>query len=85
MATELNIEDRREKASQLLANQGFVSLAELVQYLGVSESTVRRDLEMLEEQGLIRRTHGGAVYVKDAPAHSLAFADRETTAATEKQ
>ena len=54
--------------------------------MNVSESTIRRDLEILEEQGLIRRTHGGAVYVQDgSPAQRLAFADRQTTAAVEKR
>jgi DeoR/GlpR family transcriptional regulator of sugar metabolism len=53
--------------------------------VAVSESTVRRDLEILEEQGVIRRTHGGAVYIKDSPAHRLAFADRQMSAAAEKQ
>jgi len=51
----------------------------------LSESTVRRDLEVLEEQGLLRRTHGGAVYVKDTFGQRLAFADRETSAAAEKE
>jgi len=85
MAAEISIEDRRSKMSGLLARQGFISLAELSQSLGVSESTVRRDLEILEEQGLIRRTHGGAVYIKDSVGHRLAFADRTTTSAGEKQ
>jgi len=85
MATELMIGNRRTRVAQLLATQGFISLAELVQNLRVSESTVRRDLEVLEEQGLIRRTHGGAVYVKDTFGHHLAFDDRRTTAVDEKQ
>ncbi|MGC9455528.1 MAG: DeoR/GlpR family DNA-binding transcription regulator [Phycisphaerae bacterium] len=85
MALEPTIEDRREKAAQELAEKGFMSLAELVQVLGVSESTIRRDLEVLEEQGLIRRTHGGAVYIQDSSGHRLAFAERETTAQREKQ
>ncbi|MBK3629832.1 DeoR/GlpR transcriptional regulator [Streptomyces sp. MBT49] len=38
-----------------------VSVAELAQRLGVSEMTVRRDLAVLERQGLVRRVHGGAV------------------------
>ncbi|MCX5369548.1 DeoR/GlpR family DNA-binding transcription regulator [Streptomyces sp. NBC_00015] len=41
--------------------QGRVSVAELAQRLGVSEMTVRRDLDVLERQGLVRRVHGGAV------------------------
>ena len=68
MATELGIEDRRAREAELLSEKGFMSLSELVAHVGVSESTVRRDLEILEEQGLIRRTHGGAVYVKDLRA-----------------
>lgn len=85
MATEFGIDDRRGRLKELLAQQGFMSLTDLVQSLGVSESTIRRDLELLEDQGVVRRTHGGAVYVKDQSSHSLAFSDRQTTAAAEKQ
>ena len=84
MATEISIEDRRVKTAELLSQKGFMSLAELVQNLRVSESTIRRDLEILEEQGGIRRTHGGAVCVQDSSSR-LAFADRETTARAQKQ
>ena len=62
-----------------------MSLSELMGHVEVSESTIRRDLEVLEEQGAIRRTHGGAVYVKDSAVHRLGFADREMSAAAEKQ
>ncbi len=85
MAMEVVIETRRTKESELISIKGFVSLAELVQIFGVSESTVRRDLEVLEEQGAIRRTYGGAVFVKDTASTKLAFAERETTALAEKQ
>jgi DeoR/GlpR family transcriptional regulator of sugar metabolism len=85
MAMDLTIDDRREKEAELIAQKGIMHLAELIQHLGVSESTIRRDLEVLEEQGIIRRIHGGAVYVKDSIGSRLAFADRETTAAAEKR
>ncbi|HUS93194.1 MAG TPA: DeoR/GlpR family DNA-binding transcription regulator [Phycisphaerae bacterium] len=85
MAGENEITDRRAKAAEMLSIQGFMPLSELCRLLGVSESTVRRDLEVLEEQGLIKRTYGGAVYVKDTSPHKLAFAERETTALDEKQ
>lgn len=84
MAVESIIEDRRTKELELLSQKGFASLTDLVQILGVSESTVRRDLEILEDQGAVKRTHGGAVYLKDSASHRLAFADRETSAASEK-
>jgi DeoR/GlpR family transcriptional regulator of sugar metabolism len=42
---------------------GFVSIAELADELGVSGMTVRRDLDLLDKRGLLTRTHGGAVPV----------------------
>ncbi|MEO8477790.1 MAG: DeoR/GlpR family DNA-binding transcription regulator [Actinomycetota bacterium] len=44
-----------------LSSDGTVGVAELVGRLGVSAATIRRDLELLEEQRLLTRTHGGAV------------------------
>lgn len=38
-----------------------VKVIDLVEEIGVSESTVRRDLQELEEKGLVQRTHGGAI------------------------
>jgi len=55
-------QQRRHRLTDLIRVRGFASLDELVRELGVSESTVRRDLDALEEQGIARRTHGGAVY-----------------------
>ncbi|GCB52918.1 transcriptional regulator [Streptomyces sp. NL15-2K] len=46
---------------RLVQGSGKVSVSELSQRLGVSEMTVRRDLDALERQGLVRRVHGGAV------------------------
>ncbi len=44
-----------------LAGSGSVGVSELRDRLGVSAATVRRDLEVLEEQRLLTRRHGGAV------------------------
>ena len=44
-----------------LSARGSVGVADLCGRLGVSAATVRRDLEQLEEQHLLTRTHGGAV------------------------
>lgn len=48
---------------QLLNERGEVSVADLSRDAGVSEMTIRRDLEALERQGLLRRVHGGAISV----------------------
>jgi DeoR/GlpR family transcriptional regulator of sugar metabolism len=49
-----------------LAEAGGARVTELAQALGVTEETVRRDLERLQHEGKLLRTHGGAV-----PASSL--------------
>jgi len=48
-----------------LADNGAVSIRDLVSRLNVSEMTLRRDLADLEVQGLARRVHGGAVLASD--------------------
>lgn len=50
---------RREKILEMVRTHGFVSIPDLRDALEVSESTIRRDLEALEENGEARRTHGG--------------------------
>ncbi len=53
---------RRARMLEFIRLQGFVSIPELKDSLDVSESTIRRDLESLEESGEARRTHGGVFY-----------------------
>jgi len=53
--------DRLERISGLVQGSGRVRVTELAQQLRVSEMTVRRDLEELEERGLVTRVHGGAI------------------------
>lgn len=49
---------------EFVERHGFASVNEIAAELGVSEITVRRDLTRLENQGLLLRTHGGAVAAK---------------------
>lgn len=53
--------DRREQIVTLLHRDGIVKVAELVKMFGVSIETIRRDLEDLERQGILKRVYGGAV------------------------
>jgi DeoR/GlpR family transcriptional regulator of sugar metabolism len=48
---------------EALARTGRVGVAELAQDAGTSEMTIRRDLDLLQSQGLLRRVRGGAVGV----------------------
>jgi len=59
--------ERRSRVLELIRVRGFVALEDLVRELGVSESTVRRDLDALEQQGTARRTHGGVLYAGGLP------------------
>ena len=53
--------ERRARIQKLLAEQQVVSIPELAGLFGVSEMTIRRDLDHLERNGVVRRTHGGAL------------------------
>ena len=53
--------ERLSAILEALANDGSVGVADLATQLDVSAATVRRDLEFLEHQRLLTRTHGGAV------------------------
>jgi DeoR family transcriptional regulator of aga operon len=54
-------EERRSQIVQHAVREGRVSVTDLSQLFGVSEVTIRADLQDLSEQGLLLRTHGGAV------------------------
>ncbi len=56
---------RRRRLVTLLREQGLTRVTELASRLGVSASTVRRDLADLQQQGEIVRVHGGAGTVLD--------------------
>jgi len=60
-----------ERQAAILArgrdDDGALSVAELSDHLGVTAETVRRDLVVLERQGLVRRHHGGAVLAHRTP------------------
>jgi DeoR/GlpR family transcriptional regulator of sugar metabolism len=57
-------DERQAYIAQLVASQGKVRVSQLTERFGISEPTVRKDLAVLEQKGLLRRTHGGAVSVR---------------------
>lgn len=57
----MDVRERRALILQLIETQGEVSVADVSQRVGVSEMTVRRDLEALEGRGALIRLHGRAV------------------------
>lgn len=54
-------EQRHKEIMKLLAEEGSIKTSTLCERLSASRETIRRDLESLEERGLLKRIHGGAV------------------------
>ncbi|XRN64197.1 DeoR/GlpR family DNA-binding transcription regulator [Anatilimnocola sp. NA78] len=80
---QLLADERRGRLSELIRQRGFASLPELASQLQVSESTVRRDLDFLEESGVARRTHGGVFYT--GPSPKLAHFDQRQSSNWDKK
>ncbi|WCM55945.1 DeoR/GlpR family DNA-binding transcription regulator [Microbacterium sp. EF45047] len=60
-------ERRRAILAEAQSGDGRVSVARLSAHLGVTYATIRRDLDDLEREGLLRRQHGGARLVRTLP------------------
>lgn len=58
-------QERWQKIIEILDQKGRISVTELATVFGISEMTVRRDLQRLHDKGLIERTHGGAIMVNN--------------------
>lgn len=68
--------DRISKIQQHLYSNGFSNVQDLAQATGASIVTIRRDLQRLEEGGIVTRTHGGARLAASA-GPEVAFQSRE--------
>ena len=75
---------RRAEIRALLGCRGSASISEIAGALGVSGSTVRRDLDELDREGVVRRSHGGAVTV-EGTAFEHRFEDRRRHNPAEKK
>lgn len=70
--------ERKQKILDLVYRTRSVVVAELSQSFGVTEETIRRDLQSLDQEGLVSRTHGGAV-AKEGEVEDLPYRMRQTT------
>jgi DeoR family transcriptional regulator of aga operon/DeoR family fructose operon transcriptional repressor len=66
---------RRARIVELVNRRGVLSVEEVARQVGTSLMTIRRDLALLDAQGLLRRTHGGAVAL--AAPRDVPFRRRE--------
>jgi DeoR/GlpR family transcriptional regulator of sugar metabolism len=75
---------RRKEIVEILQLQQSVMVPELSKRYLVTEETIRKDLEKLEKEGLLKRTHGGAVKLPDI-GQELPFSIRNVTNMEEKK
>lgn len=77
-------EERYNRIAALVASEGRVSVAQLAERFNITKETVRRDLALLEKDGLLRRVHGGAVPATSASTSELSLTSREGRNQAEK-
>lgn len=75
---------RRKEIIEILQAQHAITVPELSKRYKVTEETIRKDLEKLEKEGLLKRTHGGAVQLEDR-GQELPFVIRNVTNRQEKK
>lgn len=76
--------ERQESIAKLIIEKEAVSVVELSEMYNISEVTIRKDLEELQRQGRIIRTHGGAVSLYK-PSAAFSFQDLSVKCIEEKQ
>lgn len=78
-------EQRRALILDEVRRRGGVRVNELTRKLGVSDMTVRRDLDALARQGMLEKVHGGAVPVVEASTHEPGFEAKSGLELTAKE
>lgn len=78
--------ERKNFILKYLKEHETIKLSELANLLNISEATARRDLTSLENQGLVKRVHGGAILIiNDKESKDLAIQYRKNLNWTEKE
>ncbi|MCE4070330.1 MULTISPECIES: DeoR/GlpR family transcriptional regulator [Pseudomonas] len=79
----MNLPPRQQNILDLVRERGYLSIEELAQQFAVTPQTIRRDINQLAEQNLLRRYHGGAAW--DSSIENTAYNTRADQMRDEKQ
>ncbi|MCP8464424.1 DeoR/GlpR family transcriptional regulator [Pseudomonas sp. ZM23] len=79
----MNLPPRQQSILDLVRERGYLSIEELAQQFAVTPQTIRRDINQLAEQSLLRRYHGGAAW--DSSIENTAYNTRSDQMRDEKQ
>lgn len=77
--------ERRTQILAVLDRRGSVRVSELVDILGVSDMTIRRDLDVLQEMGELSKVHGGATRRADRSAEEPGFLAKSSLEQAKKE
>lgn len=58
------MEERHQKIADTIQKNGKITVAEITEEYGISDESARRDLRLLEQRGVCKRTHGGAILLQ---------------------
>ncbi len=79
----MNLPPRQQSILDLVRERGYLNIEELAQQFAVTPQTIRRDINQLAEQSLLRRYHGGAAW--DSSIENTAYNTRADQMRDEKQ
>ncbi|MGC9291691.1 MAG: transcriptional repressor AgaR [Acidobacteriaceae bacterium] len=79
------IEERRQHILALAQREGRVRVRELSQALGISQITIRKDLDHLQARGLLQRSHGGALPMQPGALFDPPIEEKERSHHSEKE
>jgi len=82
---QLLIDERRQHILSLIQREGRVLVGELSRSLGLSQITIRKDLEHLQGKGLVQRTHGGALRIQSSALFDPTLQEKQKQHSREKQ
>ena len=77
-------EERRRQIASMTAVEGRVNVTELSERFDVTAETIRRDLAVLDREGVVHRVHGGAVASQSFQTSELTLDSRLRSATTAK-
>lgn len=79
----MDLNERQEELLGLVRQEGYVSVDDLAQRFDVTNQTIRRDINQLAEQNLLRRYHGGAGL--PSSIENIAYTQRQVQNSAEKE
>lgn len=77
-------DERHTRIAELVAAKGRVGVTDLAARFNITKETVRRDLAVLETEGILRRVHGGAVATDKASTSEQSLSTRQSQHHDEK-